>query len=190
MNVLIIPEDFRNDQFILKPLFSRLFHAIGKRRMKVEVCRDPLLGGVDEAMKTQRIEEIVIQHGGMTDIFILCIDRDGDKNRRQKLDRLESKLSGSQSFLAENAWEEIETWVLAGLTLPGNWRWSAVRSEVQVKERYFEPLVARRGLSDEPGGGRKVLGEEASRRIGTIRQKCREDFDVLAGRLESVIQTK
>ena len=84
MKVLIIPEDFRNDQYILKPLFLRLFHAIGKPRTKVEVCRDPLLGGVDEAMKTQRIEEIVIQHGGMTDIFILCIDRDGDRNRRQR----------------------------------------------------------------------------------------------------------
>ena len=91
MKVLIIPEDFRNDQYILKPLFSRLFHDIGKPRTKVEVCCDPLLGGVDEAMKIQRIEEILMQHGGMTDIFILCIDRDGDKNRRQKLDRLESK---------------------------------------------------------------------------------------------------
>ena len=30
MNVLIIPEDFRNDQHILKPLFRRLFRAIGK----------------------------------------------------------------------------------------------------------------------------------------------------------------
>ena len=189
MKVLIIPEDFRNDQYILKPLFLRLFHAIGKPRTKVEVCCDPLLGGVDEAMKIQRIEEILMQHSGMTDIFILCIDRDGNKNRRKKLDRLESKLGNSHSFLAENAWEELETWVLAGLTLPGNWRWSEVRVEVQVKELYFEPLVTRRGLSDEPGGGRKTLGEEASRHIGAIRQKCPEDFDALARRLESVIQT-
>ncbi len=189
MNVLIIPEDFRNDQFILKPLFLRLFHAIGKPRTKVEVCSDPLLGGVDQAMKTRRIEEILMQHGGMTDIFILCIDRDGNKNRRQRLDHLESKFSSSNLFFAENAWEELETWVLAGLDLPNEWQWSEVRAEVQVKERYFEPLVARRSLSDAPGGGRKVLGEEASRRIGAIRQKCCEDFDDLARRLESAIQT-
>ena len=105
------------------------------------------------------------------------------------LDRLESKFRNSQSFFAENAWEELETWVLAGLDLPKEWRWTDVRAEVQVKEQYFEPLVARRGLSDEPGGGRKVLGEEASRRIGTIRQKCPEDFDGLAQRLESTIKT-
>ena len=29
MNVFIIPEDFRNDQYILKPLFTRLFRRIG-----------------------------------------------------------------------------------------------------------------------------------------------------------------
>ena len=187
MNVLIIPEDFRNDQYILKPLFLRLFKDIGKRSAKVKVCSDPLLGGVDQAMKTKRIKEIFMQHGGMTDIFILCIDRDGKTNRRQRLDKLEEKFGGQQVFFAENAWEELETWVLAGLTLPGNWRWSDVRAEVQVKERYFEPLVIDRGLSDEPGGGRKALGEEASRRIDTIRQKCPQDFDALARRLEAII---
>ena len=44
MNILIIPEDFRNDQYILKPLFSRLFRSIGKPRVTVDVCRDPLPG--------------------------------------------------------------------------------------------------------------------------------------------------
>ena len=29
MNILVIPEDFRNDQYLLKPLFSRLFARIG-----------------------------------------------------------------------------------------------------------------------------------------------------------------
>ena len=73
MNVLIIPEDFRNDQYILKPLFSRLFQSIVKRRVHVDVCRDPLLGGVGEALKSERIAEVIGKHGGMTDIFILCI---------------------------------------------------------------------------------------------------------------------
>ena len=60
MNVLIIPEDFRRDQYILKPIFERLFRSIGRRRARVEVCRDPLLGGVDEALKSDRISEIVM----------------------------------------------------------------------------------------------------------------------------------
>ena len=185
MNVLIIPEDFRYDQHILKPLFSRLLQSIGRRRVHVAVCRDPVLGGVSEALKSERVEEIVRKHGGMTDIFILCIDRDGNTNRRQILDRLESEFDNGQTFLAENAWEELETWVLAGLKLPGNWRWANVRAEVDVKERYFEPLVAERNLANAPGDGRKPLAEEASRRIRTIRQKCPEDFDALAQRLEA-----
>ena len=187
MNVLIIPEDFRNDQYILKPLFSRLFQSIAKRRVRVRVCRDPLLGGVGEALKSNRIAEVVRKHAGMTNIFILCIDRDGDANRRQRLDSLQQEFGNGQLFLflAENAWEELEAWVLAGLDLPTEWNWRTVRSEVQVKERYFEPLAARRNLSDAPGGGRKPLAEEASRRIGAIRQKCPEDFDALAQRLQA-----
>jgi hypothetical protein len=36
------------------------------------------------------------------------------------------------------------------------------------------------------GGGREILGEKASRRINAIRQKCPEDFDALARRLENL----
>ena len=118
MNVLIIPEDFRKDQYILKPLFSRLFRSMGRRHVQVEVCRDPLLGGFREALKSERMAEVVRKHGGMTDIFILIIDRDGDTNRRQSLARLEEQFGNERAFLAESAWEEIETWVLAGLRLP------------------------------------------------------------------------
>lgn len=185
MKVLIIPEDFRNDQYILKPLFSQLFASIGSTRIRVEVCRDPLLGGVGEALKSERLSEVIAQYRGMTDLFILCVDRDGEPGRRQRLDQIQVEFGSN--FLAENAWEEIETWVLAGLTLPSQWRWQAVRSEVHVKESYFQPLAAQRGVSDSPGGGRKELGEEASHHINAIRQKCPEDFDALAQRLEAVV---
>ena len=185
MKVLIIPEDFRNDQYILKPLFSRLFRSLGRGPVRVRVCQD-LLGGVGEALKAERLAEIVQDYEGTADVFILCVDRDGELGRRQRLDQLESQFGNGVQFLAENAWEEIETWVLAGLNLPNDWPWADVRSEVHVKETYFEPLVAERGLSASPGRGRKVLGEEASRRISAIRQKCPDDFDALAQRLQAV----
>ncbi len=188
MNVLIVPEDFRKDQYILKPLFTRLLRDIGKPRAKVGICQDPLLGGVEEALKSERMSEVIRKHAGMTDIFILCIDRDGDVNRRKRLDRIKSEFEQEQVFLAENAWEELETWVLAGLAeLPAEWNWKDVRAEVHVKETYFEPLVVQRKLSDSPGGGRKVLGNEASRRIDAIRRKCPDDFDALARRLEAAV---
>lgn len=186
MNVLVIPEDFRKDQYILKPLFERLFRTFGRRNAKIRVCQDPVLGGIGESMKAERIAEVVNRYAGMTQIFIPCVDRDGNQGRRQGLDSLEGEFGNGRTFVAENAWEELETWVLAGLDLPKEWRWADIRAEIHVKERYFEPLAALRGVADGPGGGRKAMGEEAARNIPAIRQKCREDFDCVARRLEAV----
>ena len=188
MRILVIPEDFRNDQYILKPLFSRLFESFGRRRARIEICRDPLLGGVSEAIKSRRIQEIVSQHGGMTDIFILCVDRDGNQGRRQRLNQIEDEFGNDRAFFAENAWEEVETWVLAGLNLPTDWSWANIRAKVHVKETYFDVLAKESDVADGPGGGRKALGEKAARRIPEIRRKCPEDFDSLARRLKSTMQ--
>ena len=187
MNVLIIPEDCLKDQFILKPIFERLFHSFGKTRAKIRVCQEPRLRGVEQALDPKQISEIVERYKGKMQIFILCVDRDKNVHRRRRLDDLESQHGGQWVFLAENAWEEIETWLLAGVELPADWDWKKVRAEVHVKEIYFEPFAALRDLSDAPGGGRKELGEEAARRIGAIRQKCPEDFDSLARRLEAKV---
>ena len=46
MNILVIPEDFRKDQYILKPLIARLLRRLGAPNPKVEICRDPLLGAL------------------------------------------------------------------------------------------------------------------------------------------------
>ena len=188
MNVFIIPEDFRNDQYILKAsLHQAVSQGLGFPSTTVVVCQNPLLGGVGEALKSERLAAIVERRRGWTDVFILCVDRDGVTGRRQRLDQLENEFNGSVVFLGENAWEEIETWVLAGLDLPREWRWADVRAEVNVKEVYFEALVAQRGLDGTPGGGRKALGDDASRKINTIRQKCPEDFESLAKRLEALV---
>jgi hypothetical protein len=55
MNVLIIPEDFRKDQYVVKPIIQRMFVAVGKPNAKVRVCLDPLMGGVREATRWARI---------------------------------------------------------------------------------------------------------------------------------------
>lgn len=187
MRVLVIPEDFRNDQYLLKPLFDRLFKTLGKPKARVKVCWDPLLGGVTEALKSNRIQEIVDQHDGMTDIFILCVDRDGVEGRQQSLDRIESEFGQERTFVAACAWEEIETWALAGVDLPATWSWADVRAEIHVKETYFDILAKQRGVADEPGRGRKTLGKEAARNIVEIRRKCPEDFGALVQRIETII---
>ena len=76
MNVLIIAEDFRKDQFVLKPIIEKMFADIGKPRAKVLMCLDPLLGGIDQATDWERIHEILEMYP-MVDIFLLVVDRDG-----------------------------------------------------------------------------------------------------------------
>ncbi|MBF0305048.1 MAG: hypothetical protein HQL41_05315 [Alphaproteobacteria bacterium] len=188
MNILVIPEDFRKDQYLLRPLFDRLLISIGKKNARVRVCQDPLLGGIREALNMERLQEIVERYESMTQIFILCVDRDCLIQRRQQLDRIERRFGSDRIFLAENAWEELETWTLAGLDLPSDWRWSDIRADGSVKEHYFDVLATRRAVADGPGGGRKVLGEESARRVDVIRRKCAEDFGSLATRLKKVIR--
>lgn len=190
MRVLAIPEDFRKDQYLLKPILVRLFRSLGRPNARITICQDPLLGGIGEALKSERLREVVERYP-MVDVMILCVDRDGQAGRRQRLDRIETEFSDQgRAFLAQCAWEELETWVLAGLDLPAAWQWADVRKEVNVKEVYFDDLARQRGVADGPGGGRKHLGEEAAGRVDVIRRKCREDFDHLARRIESEVDPR
>lgn len=111
LNVLVIPEDFRKDQYILKPILQRLVEQIGKPKARIEICVDPLLGGVSQALDWTRLEEIVEMYPTVH-IFLLVVDRDGDANRRDSLRNIEAKaqtrLGAGRIFLGENAWQEIE----------------------------------------------------------------------------------
>ncbi|MCY3843278.1 MAG: hypothetical protein OXH69_07005 [Acidobacteria bacterium] len=90
-------------------------------------------------------------------------------------------------FIAAEAWEEIEAWLLAGLRLPTEWRWTDVRAEIQLKERYFDRLTQSLGLAEDHGGGRERLRRIAARRISAFRRKRPEDCDLLARRLEAIV---
>ncbi len=191
MNVFIIPEDFRKDQYILKPIVQAMLAAIGKPRANVRVCQDPLLGGISEALKWVRIEEILELYKDMVQVFLLIVDRDGQVGRRAALDRLEQnaadKLPADRIFFAENAWQEVEVWLLAGHELPREWRWQEIRQEPNPKEIYFEPLAVERGVIDGPGQGRKTLAREAAANYRRIRSRCAEDVVLLEERLAQKI---
>jgi hypothetical protein len=186
MNVMIIPEDPTNDHYLLLPLFERLFASIRRPQTKVTICLNPRMRGIEDALNTNRLRDVVARYP-MIDYFILCVDRDGNRNRRDKLNEIEQIFIGTPALIAENAWEELETWALAGLRLPRSWTWADVRAEVSVKERYFTPLAQQMQLANGPGGGRKELGILASRRIPAIRRKCPEDFGNLATRLKTLL---
>lgn len=186
MRVLVIPEDFRKDQYVLKPIISAMLAEVGRPHAQIRVCQEPLLGGIGEALKPERIKEI-LQRYPMVDLFLLCVDRDGEEHRRQRLDRLEAfaqeLLPSDHILFAEHAWQEIEVWALAGHDLLAGWNWPAIRAERNPKERYFDRLAQERRILDEPGGGRKTLAQEAARRYSRIRQRCPEDIVTLEERI-------
>lgn len=190
-NVLVIPEDFRKDQFVLRPIIKKMMAALGLTA-RVQICMDPLLGGVGEALKWERLEEIIQLYQGMTHIFLLIVDRDGKPDRRAALDRLEGEarklLPQGKHFLAENAWQEVEVWVLAGLTdVPKAWAWKDIRAEVDPKEVYFDDHARRRGVLTGPHGGRLALAEEAAANYPRIRQLCPEDVAHLEERVRMAL---
>jgi len=160
LNVLVIPEDFRKDQYVLAPLVSRFCAEAGKANARVEVCSDPLLGGISEALKWKRVEEVIEMYP-MVQVFLLLVDRDGVEDRQVALRKIEEsaaeKLGIGRVLLGENAWQEIEVWALAGQELPTKWKWQDTRAETNPKETYFEPWAQERQLTKEPGEGRKTI---------------------------------
>lgn len=186
MKVLVIPEDFRKDQYMLQPIIKAMMEALVKPKSKVIVCKDPLLGGISEALKWENIKYIIERYP-MVDLFLLCVDRDGKEGREVKLDLLERQakeiLSNGKLFLAANAWQELEVWVLAGHDLPNEWQWQDIRREINPKEEYFLPFAKQRNVIDSPGEGRKILAEEAAKRYNRIRQLCPEDIENLENRM-------
>lgn len=165
---------------------------VGKPRAKVRVCNDPLLGGISEALKFDRLDEIIRRYQGMVDLFLLCVDRDGETGRRIRLDNLEQQVRAilpvGREFFADNAWQELEVWALAGHDLLPGWVWQEIRVEVNPKETYFNDLARQHGVQNEPAGGRKTLGIEAARRYARIRQLCSEDIGNLERRIQAWIE--
>ncbi|MFL5804874.1 MAG: hypothetical protein ACJ8CR_24410, partial [Roseiflexaceae bacterium] len=175
------------DQYVLKPIVKAMLAAVGRPRANVQVCQDPLLGGVEQALRWERISEIIDSYP-QVDLFLLLVDRDGDEHRHVRLENIERQaaaiLAVNRRLCAEHAWQEVEVWALAGcVDLLREWEWRAIRSERDPKEAYFNPYVGRRGLQNEPGSGRKTLGRDAGNRYQRVCQRCPE-----VGELEARIQ--
>ena len=193
MNVLLIAEDFVKDEHVLLPIVTAMMNDLGKDRARIKVCKDPRFHGTGEALRWEFIEQAIDRHRGMIDLFLLCVDRDGNEHRRAALDGLEkqanAKLGIDRSFLAENAWQEIEVWLLAGHDLPADWKWSDIRDEPHPKERYYIPFAKSRGVLNLPGEGRGKLATEAAKRYRTIKSKCPEDVANLETRISNFLKS-
>ncbi len=189
MRVLVLAEDFVKDEYILQPIIEAMMKSLGKPRAKVIVCKEPRFHGTSEALRWEYVRQALARHRGMVDLFLLCVDRDGNKDRRNALDEIEAKsiaeVGAGRVFLAETAWQEIEVWLLAGHDLPPEWDWQKIRSEPHPKETYYLPFAEKRGVIDLPAEGRGKLAREAALRYEGIRRKCKEDVESLHSRIKT-----
>ncbi len=135
-------------------------------------------------MDTKLLLPVIATRSGMADLILLLVDRDccapdrprgGD--REHALRELERRVEASGTlgprchFIAFQAIEELEIWLLAGFNRPN---WNAIRTECDPKETYFEPFAKERRVYDLPAEGRHELMREAVRRYRRIRVLCPE----------------
>lgn len=181
MNVVFVPEDPKYDRHILTPVLRAMMAWLEKPHATVEPARGNLQG-YDNVRRWENIEEI-IDREPMADLFLVCVDRDGDEGRRDVLDRLERKARDKldaegfpdTAFFAVAAHQEVEVWALGGLQdHPTGWTWDHVRRDPNAKKTYFADHAQRRGVNERKFGGRKALTEESASEYRTLRQKCPE----------------
>lgn len=187
-NVLVIPEDFTKDQHILKPVVEKILMEIGKPNATVEVCLDPNLGGIGQALKLERLRDDVVVQYPMVDLFVLLVDQDGLVGRQNSIKQIEEYFEmeltpRKKQFVAELARQEVEAFILAGQDLPADWKWKDIRNDPDVKNTYFAKLVALKNTSRFPYEGRKTLMAESIKNWSRIKSRCPEDIGNLIAKL-------
>lgn len=172
MKVLVIPEDQHLDQYIVKPVVECIFAEL-KRPAAITVLPEPRLRGTSDALNPEVIRTIVDENRGMTDLFILLVDR--DCNREKNEAKLAARIQENADVLVGAlAHQELECWMLALAELaqiPGAKSWSDVREDCDPKERYAAAFL--RDFQG-PGGGRKAAMRALSGKWPRLKQLCPE----------------
>jgi hypothetical protein len=179
--VMVVPEDPTYDSYILKPLVKRLMEECGKPNAAVQVVANPKLGGYSIAKAA--LPDIAERYAHFN-LFLFLPDADG-KDRAAEFAGLERDIANGR-LLCCAAVQEVETWLLAGYPSKLSEPWSEVRSDISVKERYFEPFLAKFGNPNAAGGGREQLMKSALENFTGILSRSPELAD-LQGKIKAKI---
>ncbi len=180
--VLVIPEDPKNNGYILKPLVEAILADAGKPNAKVTVLTRPRLEGYDQAVKAIRDE--LPDSYGFWDLWIF--GPDGDRAKPEAMTALESDLAEMGiKLLCCPAQPEVE--IYACVPYRGEFKggWEAARKDVRFKEDVFDPLLAKYGDERRAGRGRDLMIAETLKNRAALYQLCPE-LKRLRGRIEAV----
>ena len=108
-----------------------------------------------------------------------CVTSD-EQDKGTPEEKVNKKLGHNQKlkiFLAENAYQEIEVWVLAGFKEfldSKDFAWQEIIDERDPKDKYFIPFSKEKEYFDYPNDGRQELAKEAARNYHRICKMCPE----------------
>jgi hypothetical protein len=174
VKVLVIPEDPKLDQHILKPVVERIFTDLGKAP-RVTVLPKPRLRGVAQALNPDILADIVANYP-MSDLFLVLVDRDGDEARAAVANAREAEHPG-RLFVCL-AIEEIEVWMLAIHSDILEMGWGEIRAEIHPKERLAKPFLRERAPRLDAGEGRSWAMRDLGKQWRGVLRRCPELEDL------------
>ena len=169
--VLVIPEDPKNNGYILKPVVERVFREAGRPNAQITMLRHPKLHGITSAKDAIRHDLPEIWR--WMDLWVFLPD--ADRTNDVALAALEAEMRGQGiTLIGCAAKPEVEALMLAGhrdrLRIP----WSAVAGHPRFKEEVFDPFLEEHGYPDLPGNGREKLTRETLNNYDALKQLCPE----------------
>jgi hypothetical protein len=170
VKVLLVLEDPTHDRYVVQPIVERMLATLSIPA-RVEVLTDPHPRGVDQALDPTWLGDVIDIHP-MIDWFLLVVDRDCDRthNERRAADR-EGEQGGR--LVTCVAHQEVEAWMLAlqdDVGVP----WPKLRADCDLKERYAEPYLRRKGWGTDVGKGRKRAMERLAGQYKRLLSLCSE----------------
>ena len=178
-NVLVVPEDPTYNGYILRPLCKRLLREAGRPNANIVVLPEPRVKGFSHAKKL--LEDQIPRNWWHFELILFIPDADGlAGNRKDEFNRLEQLAEQRKrpvKLICCAAEQEVETWLLSGhpeKLKNLSWRWSDIRAEISVKERFFRPFLDQYGDPASPSQGRERLMQEALANYDGIKQRCPE----------------
>lgn len=170
MKILVIPEDPKLDQYILKPVVARIFADLGKSP-RIEVLSNPRLRGVAEALDSAKLADIVATYP-MNDLFLVIVDRDGVQSRQDAAAVREAE--HPQRLFVCLAIEEVEVWMLAIHSRDLGIPWREIREEIHPKERFAIPFLNDRAPKLDLGQGRTWAMRDLGGQWRGVLDRCPE----------------
>ena len=188
MDVMIVPEDPRLDQYLLKPIVECLFQDLDVSA-NIRVLQEPRMRGVSQALDPDIIQNDVVDLYPMVDLFLVIVDRDCDRESNEARAQTLQERS-DVDLLVCLAQEEVEAWMLylhrEELHEHLGVGFSDVRDSCDPKDEFADPLLQSMEWTTKVGRGRKRAMRELGESWQGLVQVC-DELSAFRRRIESVI---